>query len=305
MPQPLESYIAYARNLPNQFDDHAWLAESRPGTPIAAAYCWSNSAGDERVMECDVLVTRGRRRDGIGSRLMALICDETIEEGRSLLTWSTFDTVPAAEYFSRAVGGQVARVNRTSELALPSVDWAMVERWAVATKPRELGYSLELIDGPIPGPLRADAAKFHHIMQTAPRDDLDVGDVIIDTDFVAELDHALIESGRGRWTVFVQGPAGSCVGGTEVTFEPGDPSVAFQQNTGIDPTHRGLGLAKWAKATMLEHIRAERPDVRRVRTGNAFSNAPMLAINDALGFEVASTSTDWQANVADVRRTLR
>ena len=304
MPQRLEWYMAYARNLPTQFDDHAWLAESPSGTPIAVGYCWSNAAGDGRVMECDVLVARDRRRQGVGSRFMVLICDKTIEEGRSLLTWSTFDAVPAAECFSRAAGGHVARVNRTSELTLAGLDWAMVEQWSSAARPRGLGYSVEIIDGPIPVPLRGDAAKFHHIMQTAPQDDLDVGDVIIGTDFVADLDRALIESGRGRWTVFVRDPAGSCVGGTEVTFEPGDHSMVHQQNTGIDPAHRGLGLAKWVKATMLEHLRDERPAVRRVRTGNAFSNAPMLAINDALGFEVVSTSTDWQAEVAHVRRAL-
>jgi hypothetical protein len=55
---------------------------------------------------------------------------------------------------------------------------------------------------------------------------------------------------------------------------------------------------------MLERIRDERPEVRRVRTGNAFSNAPMLAINDALGFMVVSTRTEWQAEVDDVLRTL-
>jgi len=104
----------------------------------------------------------------------------------------------------------------------------------------------------------------------------------------------------------VRDPRGACVGGTEVTFEPDDPSIAFQQNTGIDPANRGLGLAKWVKATMLKRIRDERPDVRRVRTDNvnALSNAPMLAVNKALGFEAVSTRTEWQATVDDVRRAL-
>jgi mycothiol synthase len=65
-----------------------------------------------------------------------------------------------------------------------------------------------------------------------------------------------------------------------------------------------LGLAKWAKAAMLERIRDERPDAERIRTGNAFSNAPILALNGALGFVVISTQTEWQANVADARRAL-
>jgi uncharacterized protein len=43
--------------------------------------------------------------------------------------------------------------------------------------------------------------------------------------------------------------------------------------------------------------------VQRIRTDNAFSNGPMLAINDALGFNVISTRTEWQASVSNVRRS--
>lgn len=297
MPQPVDAYMSFARNLPSHFVEHSWLVETSDGMPVAVGYCWFNSAGDERVMECDVLVRRDRRREGIGSRLMTIICEQTTLAGRPLLTWESFGAVPAGDAFSRGLGARVARVNRTSELALSGVDWTMVERWSAAERAHELGYSLEWIIGPFPEHLRADAATFHHIMQTAPRDDLEVGDVIIDTEFVAELDRALRDSGRIRWTVLVRDAAGTCVGGSEVACEPDDPLTVFQQNTGIDRAHRGVGLAKWVKAVMLERIRDERPDAQVVRTGNAFSNAPMLAINDALGFKVVSTTTDWQVEV--------
>lgn len=304
VPQPLSSYIAFARNLPSQFDDHTWLVETGDSTPIASGACWSNAAGDPRIMECDLFVRRDRRREGIGSELLGLICEETSSEGRSLLTWSTFDAVPAGEAFARRLGARAARVNRTSELRLADVDWEMVARWVHGASERAHDYRLEMIDGVFPDRLRADAATFHHIMQTAPRDALDVGDVTIDADDIAELDRALVEAGRQRWTCFVRDPRGSCVGGTEVTFEPWEPSTALQQNTGIDPAHRGRGLAKWAKAAMLGRIRHDRPEVERVRTGNAFSNAPMLAINDALGFRVINTQTEWQADVEQVLEAL-
>jgi len=304
MPQPLKSYIAFARALPSQFSDHAWLAEASGGTPVAAGFCWCHSAGDDRVMECDVLVRRDHRGQGIGSRLLAAICDLSLSESRSLLTWSTFGVVPAGEAFSRRVGARVARVNRASELVLADVDWTMVGNWVRAERARALGYRLELIDGEFPERLRADAVTFRHIMQTAPREDLDTGDVFVDADFVAELDQAMVEGGRTGWTVLVRGPAGACVGGTEVTFEPGDPAAAIQNSTGIDPSHRGLGLAKWAKATMLEWIRDQRPQVACIRTENAFSNVPMLAINEALGFKVTSSRTEWQADAGELAGAL-
>ena len=255
-------------------------------------------------MECDVFVGRDRRREGIGSRIFARICDETLNEGRSLLTWSTFDAVPAGDAFSRRIGGEVARVNRTSELKLAEVDWAMIAKWAQPRHARALGYRLEMIDGAFPPHLRDDAARFHHIMQTAPREGLEAWDVLVGPDDIAELDRALAQAERRRWTALIRDPTGACVGGTEVTFEQRDPTVVVQQNTGIDPAHRGRGLAKWAKAAMLERVRRELPQAHTIRTGNAFSNAPMIAINDLLGFEVVSRRTEWQADVNRARRTL-
>jgi mycothiol synthase len=304
MPQPSASYVAFARNLPSQFGAHTWLAENVDGAPVATAACWSNAAGDQRVMECDLLVVRDRRRQGLGTHLLGSICEVTESESRPLLVWSTFDAVPAGEAFARRLGARVARVNRTSEVQLADVDWIMVESWMREGPVRAAGYYLEMVDGVYPYERYADAVILHHIMQTAPRDDLDVDDVIVGEDDIAEHDRALVETGRQRWTIFVRDPSGVCVGGTEVTFEPWDPSTVLQQDTGIDPRHRRLGLAKWAKAAMLARIRSEQPQAQRVRTGNAFSNAPMLAINDALGFKVIDTSTEWQADVAAVRHAL-
>src|SRR5207244_66656 len=103
----------------------------------------------------------------------------TLEEGRETLVWPTFDAVPAGEAFACSVGARVARVNRTGELRLAGVDWVMVEGWVERAAGRGLGYTVDLVDGPYPEALRGDGARFHHIMQTMPRDDLDVGDVTI------------------------------------------------------------------------------------------------------------------------------
>jgi RimJ/RimL family protein N-acetyltransferase len=167
------------------------------------------------------------------------------------------------------------------------------------------GYRIEFWDGPFPAAVTADAATFHHIMQTAPRDELNIGDVVLDASHVVDLDRALVEAGKERWCIFVRDTDGACVGGTEVQFEPWNAEVALQQNTAIELAHRGHGLAKWAKAAMLDRLRKERPVVERVRTGNAFSNAPMLAINNALGFDVVEVRTEWQASVDDLRRALQ
>jgi GNAT superfamily N-acetyltransferase len=202
--QPLESYVGFARSLPSRFRDHTWLAEDDDGTPIATGACWCNTAGDARVMECDLLVAQDHRRQGIGSQLLRRIVETTIDAGRTTLLWSTYDAAPAGQAMSLAVGAQRARVNRTSELRMDAVDWPLVGTWSTSAAGRADGYTLEVIDGAIPPALRADVARFHHIMQTMPRDDLDVGDVHITEDDVAEQDRAHDDAGRERWTMLVR-----------------------------------------------------------------------------------------------------
>jgi GNAT superfamily N-acetyltransferase len=302
--QPLRAYVAFARSLPPQFDDHTWVAEDGDGNPVGCAACWSNAAADPGVMESYVHVRRPWRRRGVGSRLARAVAGEARADGRATLVWSTYDAFSDADAFSRRMGGRVARVNRNSELLLEEVDWSRVQSWVDAGPRRAPGYALQAWDGPFPEHMIDDACRFHRIMNTQPRDDLEVGDVVLDRAQVAQLDRHLVESWRQRWTLFVRDPEVRCVGGTEVTFEPWQPGLAFQQNTATDPDHRGLGLAKWAKATMLLRLRRERPEVTRVRTGNAVSNGAMLAINEALGFRVTEVRKEWQGAVAEIDERL-
>ena len=82
-----------------------------------------------------------------------------------------------------------------------------------------------------------------------------------------------------------------------------------QQFTGVLPSARGRGLGKWIKAAMLTHIRDVYPDVRWVSTGNAGSNAPMLAINKKLGFKQFRVGSEYQMSrdrlAARASRTVR
>jgi len=205
--QPLESYVAFARSLPSQFDDHTWIAVESDGTPAGSAACWSNAAGDPRIMQGYVYVRRPWRRRGLGWRLLNAVVDEASAVGRPTLLWSTYDSIASGDAFSRRVGGRVGRVNRTSELVLAGVEWERVESWAAQGPRRAAGCRLEFWDGPLPEHVLDDAARVHALMNTQPHDDLEVGDVNIDAMQAAEVDRHLVESGRRRWTLFVRAKA--------------------------------------------------------------------------------------------------
>jgi GNAT superfamily N-acetyltransferase len=77
-----------------------------------------------------------------------------------------------------------------------------------------------------------------------------------------------------------------------------------QWDTGVDPAHRNLGLGRWMKAAMAFYLRENHPEVERIDTENAGSNAPMLNLNIEMGFKPILVQNVWQGDLATVRRNL-
>jgi mycothiol synthase len=94
------------------------------------------------------------------------------------------------------------------------------------------------------------------------------------------------------------------VGFTRVWWHEGRPGLLTQGDTAVDSDHRNQGIGRWLKAEMILRILAERPEARLIRTGNASDNAPMLAINTALGFQPFQAHTSWRAATAELASVL-
>lgn len=74
-----------------------------------------------------------------------------------------------------------------------------------------------------------------------------------------------------------------------------DPAgLAFATRAGVARDHRGRGLAQWLKAATARRLLAEHPEVTTVQTWNAADNAPMLAINSAMGFRPVGRVRNWR-----------
>jgi RimJ/RimL family protein N-acetyltransferase len=65
----------------------------------------------------------------------------------------------------------------------------------------------------------------------------------------------------------------------------------------VHPAHRGHRLGLAVKIANLEALARRAPAARLIVTGNAAVNAPMIAVNDMLGFEVAGEGMFWQKQV--------
>jgi mycothiol synthase len=122
---------------------------------------------------------------------------------------------------------------------------------------------------------------------------------------VAQREQLQADSPGERWTIFARARATQrLVGYTQVFLYADWPGHVDQGNTGVHPDHRGHGLGRWLKAAMIDRIFVEKPESFRIRTTNAFSNAPMLVINNELGFAVTARQTAWEAEVNEVLRLV-
>ena len=81
---------------------------------------------------------------------------------------------------------------------------------------------------------------------------------------------------------------GAAAGITIVCTHELRPSIAAQEDTSVVASHRGHSLGLRMKLAMLDWLREERPEVEAIDTWNASGNAPMIAINDALGCTVVA-----------------
>ena len=74
----------------------------------------------------------------------------------------------------------------------------------------------------------------------------------------------------------------------------GAPESAWQHDTLVVREHRGHGLGFATKVANLWALQERHPAVRSINTWNAAENEHMIAVNDAMGFEVVAHSVYWR-----------
>lgn len=305
-PTPLEAAIAETRNLPSFVSTRVFWGLDADGTLAAQGHVyWHEVAENRHVANAGIGVRPDYRRRGIGRSLLSLLTDAADSVKRPLIMFSTSDRIPAGEIFARHIGAELGLATHTNRLVLSGVDRELVHRWVSEGPARAPEYSVFALDGPYADDRLEAIVDLMNVMNTAPRGDLDLEDRNFTTDQYREWERSWIAEQTQKWGLFARHNAsGEFVGYTEVYWTPHQPKTIWQGDTAVRPEHRGHALGKWLKAAMLERIFAERPGAEDVRTGNADSNAPMLGINNELGFEPYIAYTSWQVRTERVRAYL-
>ena len=280
------------------FEHRRWMATTEGGDLVGMARMDVNvEAEDDPTASVQVAVTPPNRRRGVGTALFSAAVADVRRRGRTIVSIGTSDRVPAGAAFAEHIGAEPKLVQRQSECVLREIDHDMVASWIDVPADVLANYELWRSTGPYPEEEYARIAAVQNVIQDQPYDELERRDVNFTAEHIAHSEAQRDWSVGDRWTHFIRHRStGDLVGYTRVYIYP-DWDVAEQGDTAVDPRHRGHGLGKWLKASMAHHLLTERRHVERIRTTNAFTNGPMLAINDAMGFKVTKTLTEWQARI--------
>lgn len=99
-------------------------------------------------------------------------------------------------------------------------------------------------------------------------------------------------------------PDGSISGMTEIYFSKFIKKMLAQNLTTVRREDRGRKLGKWLKASLLLHAKTRYPNHIGIITANAIINAPMLAINNKLGYKPTNQYVHWQISLTELEEYL-
>lgn len=228
-----------------------------------------------------------RRSQGTGTGLVSFTTERCRELGRSAITTDAWTGSPGDEFLRRYGGfkaglSEVRRVLRVG--AVPGVALAA-------------GYSLVSWSGAMPAERLDQVARIMEMLGDAPRDASREPERW-DAERVRRTDQRIAAQGLRYYTVIAEGTDGDIAALTQLGVDPLLPDWCWQELTAVARAHRGHGLGLAVKSAMLRKLATAEPRLKRVLTWNAEQNKHMIAINEALGYEVFGVpARSWEREV--------
>jgi GNAT superfamily N-acetyltransferase len=271
-----------------------------PGEPAQAWFVPGDAAGsalgfyhlrlpvreNRHLGELHLQVHPEHRRRGIGRTLLRHAAERAAQDGRSVLSTGVFEE-SAGEAFARRLDAKPGLADARRVQVLGKVRADQVAALRASAAPAAADYSLVTWTDRTPDEYLPGVATVFNAMGDAPRDP-GHEPRIWDAERVRERvdDPRDLFGSRGYFVAAVHDETAEMAAVSQVEVDPEFPEWGHQQITAVAGPHRGHRLGLLVKAAMTEWLGTAEPALRRIVTWNAVANKHMIAINEALGYEL-------------------
>lgn len=289
-----------------QYQSDYWLVYGVSGEDAIATYeIFSTKPGADdyeakkNFAFFDIFVLSDYRRQGIASQLIERIAIEVQKDNR--ITIESWISTSAGDSFMLAKEAKVTLQMRTNRLHLSELDWTMLEQWAEEGQARNPDTKLILTDKlPEDHLMQRYVDLLTHIFAQMPKEDSTVFPENITIESSQDRFEELSKQNYLSLTAFTLEADGMLTAMTDLVYQAELPHIIHQGLTGVHVDAQGRGLGKWLKAVMLLEAHKRYPDAQYIDTSNANVNAPMLHINEKMGFKFHKQETTYKLHVADI-----
>ncbi len=318
-PRPRAALVADVRTPPPAGTWARWHVATRGGRGVGYATTEVDVSANPDLVWLYVYVVPDQRGRGIGRALAARALHVVQADLEAAPEQVGIDTLISSEIGRRLADRMegewsipIGITGRKARLELAGLDRAALER---ERKRREEGlgdrYRMHFFeDAEIPNPetgfdLADFCATYEEIVNLMPMEDLQMERERFPPEKWHSLNARLDAVGQALWTTVCCEPGGRVVGLTSVNFVRADARRVSQWDTGVLAEAQGQGIGTLLKLDMLLRVLDRLPEARFIDTDNARSNAPMIAINSALGFHEHRVNRAYQLPVERLRSVLR
>jgi GNAT superfamily N-acetyltransferase len=263
---------------------------------------------NEHLAGLELEVHPDLRRRGVGTRLLEFVEQRVAEQGRDTILAGVAESVEDAPVFDhagrefakargyKAVDNEIHRRNDLFAVDDDDLGKLYADAWAKAT-----GYELIQWVNHAPDDIVEGIAGMRARMYTDPPmgEELDIRPAVFDVDRVRDEERVRADRGELQLAAAVRHvESGEVAGLTDILVAPGNEDHAGQNDTIVDPAHRGKRLGTILKIANQRLLREYRPKLRYVHTWNAEVNTHMIAINEAIGYRRLCRDIDVQKKLA-------
>ena len=253
------------------------VSQDEAGALIAYGHVLRDPYMTEGLFWVQVIVDIQRRRNGYGRQMYQALLDDASLRGATHLRAEVRDDSRDGMDFARGLGFQVERHLFESTLDLSTFD---EDRFAGAVEKVEAS-SIRFFTLADAGDTEAARRQLYEINTSTVRDiPGDIGDERPFAVFLQEICDALWYRPDGQ----ILAADGERIVGLAAVgyFENDRGPYMFNMMTGVDRSYRGRGIATALKLLAIRCARRYR--AAYLRTNNDSLNAPMLAVNEKLGY---------------------